>query len=187
MRIFGKSKHLSHMRLRQLILLVIVVLIIAVSYFNFFASDSGQLSAEELADRALDGNEQERRAAAAAMVNLQREDLEEIRYVAHNTDDDVVKSITIKAMGRLFDYHEMELLIAGLKDRSPEVRRASDKALVRLFGMDPKAKLDGTRKERALRIKFFSDQWEGLKNSPAYALQVKKVERWYGTAPENKQ
>jgi HEAT repeat protein len=154
---------------------VLLLLIVTVAGIWFFTG-SRELTADEWLEKALTGQSlEEREAAAVALSDLNPPALPQLRQLLKETKDPTVKSATIAALGRHYDFDSMEAIIAAMEDESSVVRGRAAAVVARFLGRDRRFRADGPEADRARIIKYSREDWEMVKTSPHFEGFKRKI------------
>jgi len=154
---------------------ILLLLIVTVGGIWFFAG-SREPTADEWLETALTGQDlQEREAAAVALSDLNPPALPQLRQLLEETSDPTVKSATIGALGRHYDFDSMEAIIDAMEDESSVVRGRAAAVVARFLGRDRRFRADGPETDRARIIKYSREDWEMVKASPHFEGFKRKI------------
>lgn len=110
--------------------------------------------------------------------------LVEIRKEFHESDNPTTRAEAAEQMGLLYDYKSMDALLDGMEDASPEVRAASNAAVVRMIGLDGHFDENGPADDRDRIRRFFKLQWDHMRDSKILQEFEAKLTRHFGELPD---
>jgi len=108
----------------------------------------------------------------------------ELRRIAREDPDPIVRSAAIAGLGEHRDYKSMDLILDGLESGSHAERVRATAAAARILGprrVDPQT--DSPEQRQRIIAEAYRRMWQALKGSPRLEEFQKKIDRTYGELP----
>lgn len=154
----------------------------AVVYGSRWLGRPAVSTAESLAEVALHGESAERQETAAVnLSDIGPPAREQLRRVLRESREDRVRAACIQALGDLYDYDEMELLLKALEDDSAWVRTRANGAVSRLLGRDHGFLPQAAPKDRSDAIARMRRDWSTMRESELLRKFKEKLKQERGS------
>ncbi len=147
------------------------------------ASDSkddplSELTYEKTAPKA------DREAATVAISRKNRAvAVPELRRIAREDPDPIVRSAAIAGLGEHYDYRSMELILDSLESDSYAEQIRARTAAARMLGPRVVPQTDSAEQRQRIAAEAYRRMWQSLKGSPRFEKFQKKINREYGELP----
>jgi HEAT repeat protein len=151
------------------VLFVLVLIVYGLSYLGSSKPDSP----EQLADRALNGQDiMEKEQAASELASRGKPAEEQMVAVLGKTDEPGVRAAMLLGLGDILSYDHIDSIIGALGDDSDWVRVAAASALLKMTDINFPAREEPEIREQAL--KQARERWNGLRESKEFKTFVER-------------